>query len=118
MDAINRPRSIPSASGCAVSSKNWSSSANAKSAKSRSTCSMSPASLDGNPRAVHFKAAGPEKAELVGNVMGSRQAALRCALDTDERGLLATLSQRLDQAAAAGHGIVAAGAGAAGRAQG
>ena len=28
--------------------------------------------LDGNPRAVLFKAAGPEKAELVGNVMASR----------------------------------------------
>jgi 2,5-furandicarboxylate decarboxylase 1 len=27
--------------------------------------------LDGNPRAVLFKAAGAEKAELVGNVMGS-----------------------------------------------
>ena len=31
------------------------------------------AHLDGNPRAVLFKAAGPEKAELVGNVMGSRK---------------------------------------------
>ena len=29
------------------------------------------AALDGNPRAVLFKAAGPERAELVGNVMGS-----------------------------------------------
>ena len=29
--------------------------------------------LDGNPRAVLFKAAGPEKAELVGNVMASRR---------------------------------------------
>jgi 2,5-furandicarboxylate decarboxylase 1 len=50
--------------------------------------------LDGNPRAVHFKSAGPEKAELVGNVMASRKR-LACALDTDERGLLATLSARL-----------------------
>ncbi len=50
--------------------------------------------LDGNPRAVHFKAAGPEKAELVGNVMGSRKR-LAHALDTDERNLLSTLSQRL-----------------------
>jgi 2,5-furandicarboxylate decarboxylase 1 len=52
--------------------------------------------LDGNPRAVHFKSAGPEKAELVGNVMGSRKR-LANALDTDERGLLATLSARLQK---------------------
>src|SRR6202167_3716743 len=54
------------------------------------------AHLDGNPRAVLFKAAGPEKAELVGNVMGSRKR-LACALDTDERGLPATLTQRLNR---------------------
>jgi 2,5-furandicarboxylate decarboxylase 1 len=54
------------------------------------------AHLDDNPRAVLFKAAGPEKAELVGNVMGSRKR-LACALDTDERGLLATLIQRLNR---------------------
>ena len=50
------------------------------------------AALDGNPRAVLFKAAGPEKAELVGNVMGSRKR-LACALGTDERGLLAALNR-------------------------
>jgi 2,5-furandicarboxylate decarboxylase 1 len=50
--------------------------------------------LDGNPRAVHLTAVGPEKAELVGNVMGSRRR-LALALDTDERGLLATLNARL-----------------------
>ena len=33
--------------------------------------------LDGNPHAVLFKAAGPEKAELVGNVMASRQRLAR-----------------------------------------
>jgi 2,5-furandicarboxylate decarboxylase 1 len=52
------------------------------------------AGLDGNPRAVHFKSAGRDKAELVGNVMGSRKR-LALALDTDERGLLATLTARL-----------------------
>ena len=52
--------------------------------------------LDGNPRAVLFKAAGPEKAELVGNVMASRRR-IAAALDTDERGLLGTLSQRLNR---------------------
>jgi 2,5-furandicarboxylate decarboxylase 1 len=52
--------------------------------------------LDGNPRAVLFKAAGPEKAELVGNVMGSRKR-LAGALGTDERSLLSTLSQRLNR---------------------
>src|SRR5215831_15684156 len=50
--------------------------------------------LDGNPRAVHFTAVGPEKAELTGNVMGSR-GRLALALDTDERGLLAALQERL-----------------------
>ena len=54
------------------------------------------AHLDGNPRAVLFKAAGPEKAELVGNVMGSRKR-LASALDTDERDLLARSTQRLNR---------------------
>jgi 2,5-furandicarboxylate decarboxylase 1 len=52
--------------------------------------------LDGNPRAVLFKAAGPERAELVGNVMGSRKR-LASALSTDERALLSTLNQRLNR---------------------
>jgi 2,5-furandicarboxylate decarboxylase 1 len=52
--------------------------------------------LEGNPRAVLFKAAGPEKAELVGNVMASRKR-LAQALDTDERNLLGTLSARLNK---------------------
>jgi 2,5-furandicarboxylate decarboxylase 1 len=52
--------------------------------------------LDGNPKAVLFKAAGPEKAELVGNVMASRKR-LALALDTDERNLLGTLSARLNK---------------------
>ncbi|MEX2034029.1 MAG: hypothetical protein WEA28_02425, partial [Xanthobacteraceae bacterium] len=43
--------------------------------------------LEGNPRATWFKAVGPEKAELIGNVMGSRKR-LALALDTDEAGLL------------------------------
>ena len=30
--------------------------------------------MEGNPKAVLFRAAGPEKAELVGNVMGGRAA--------------------------------------------
>ncbi len=51
--------------------------------------------LDGNPRAVLFKSAGPEKAELVGNVMGSRKR-LALALDTNERSLLGALSARLN----------------------
>src|SRR3984893_3642215 len=50
--------------------------------------------LDGNPHAVLFKAAGPERAELVGNVMASRRR-IAAALDTDERGLLGTLAARL-----------------------
>jgi UbiD family decarboxylase len=50
--------------------------------------------LDGNPKAVLFRSAGPEKAELVGNVMGSRRR-LAMALDTDEQGLLGELNKRL-----------------------
>ena len=39
--------------------------------------------LDGNPRAVHFLAAGPERQELVGNVVSSRtRAAVRTATPT------------------------------------
>ena len=50
--------------------------------------------LEGNPRATWFKAVGPEKAELVGNVMGSRKR-LAIALDTDEAGLLPEIAKRL-----------------------
>ena len=50
--------------------------------------------LDGNPKAVLFKSAGPEGAALVGNVMGSR-ARLALALETDERSLLPTILERL-----------------------
>jgi 2,5-furandicarboxylate decarboxylase 1 len=52
--------------------------------------------LENNPRAVLFKSAGPERAELVGNVMGSRKR-LAMALDTDERSLLGLLNQRLNR---------------------
>jgi len=41
--------------------------------------------LDCNPKAVWFRAAGPERAEVVGNVMGSRKR-LALALDTDAQG--------------------------------
>src|SRR6476620_6263037 len=50
--------------------------------------------LDGNPRATWFKAVGPEKAELIGNVMGSRKR-LALALETDEAGLLPEITKRL-----------------------
>lgn len=52
------------------------------------------ACLDGNPKAVRFTAVGPERAELVGNVMGSRRR-LAIALDTDEKELMPTLAERL-----------------------
>jgi UbiD family decarboxylase len=52
------------------------------------------AALDGNPKAVRFTAVGPERAELVGNVMGSRKR-LALALDTDEKRLMPTLAERL-----------------------
>ncbi len=50
--------------------------------------------LDCNPHAVWFRAVGPEKTELVGNVMGTRRR-LAAALDTDEPGFPAVLRQRL-----------------------
>ena len=59
--------------------------------------------LDGNPRATWFKAVGPEKAELIGNVMGSRKR-LALALDTDEAGLLAGDHRAARQSAQAGEG--------------
>jgi UbiD family decarboxylase len=52
--------------------------------------------LDGNPKAVWFRAVGPEKAELVGNVMGSR-ARLACALDSDARAFPKALRERLQK---------------------
>jgi UbiD family decarboxylase len=50
--------------------------------------------LDSSPRATLFTAVGPEKAKLVGNVMGSRRR-LALALDTDEANLLGELNRRL-----------------------
>ena len=69
--------------------------------------------LDGNPRATWFKAVGPEKAELIGNVMGSRKR-LALALDTDEAGLLPEITKRLAEPAQAGQGVGRGRAGAAG----
>src|SRR6516165_5569002 len=50
--------------------------------------------LDCNPSAVWFRAVGPEKAELVGNVMASRRR-LAAALATDEAGFPRVLRERL-----------------------
>jgi UbiD family decarboxylase len=50
--------------------------------------------LEGNPNAVWFHSVGPENAELVGNVMGTRRR-LAAALDTDETGYPAVLRERL-----------------------
>jgi hypothetical protein len=52
--------------------------------------------LDCNPNAVWFRSVGPERTELVGNVMGSR-CRLAAALDTDEAGFPAVLRERLKQ---------------------
>jgi 2,5-furandicarboxylate decarboxylase 1 len=43
--------------------------------------------LDGNPRAVHFLAAGPEQQELVGNVVSSRSRIARAFGVAPERGV-------------------------------
>src|SRR5262245_17739691 len=50
--------------------------------------------LDCNPNAVWFRAVGPERTELVGNVMGARRR-LAAGLDTDEAGYPAVLRERL-----------------------
>ena len=52
------------------------------------------ARLDGNPKAVLFRAAGPEKAEVVGNVMGSRKR-LALAFGVPEQDLLKEVIKRL-----------------------
>ncbi len=52
------------------------------------------AMLDGNPKAVWFRAVGPERAELVGNVMGSRKR-IALALGVEEAALALTLRERL-----------------------
>jgi UbiD family decarboxylase len=50
--------------------------------------------VDGNPRAVHFLAAGPERQELVGNVMSSRSRIARAFGVAPER-LAAEIRRRL-----------------------
>ncbi|OFZ99236.1 MAG: carboxylyase [Betaproteobacteria bacterium RIFCSPLOWO2_02_FULL_62_17] len=50
--------------------------------------------LDGNAKAVLFRAAGPEKAQVVGNVLGSRRR-LALAFDVPEKALRAEVSRRL-----------------------
>ncbi len=51
--------------------------------------------LDGNPKAVLVRKAGPEQAELVGNVMGSRRR-LALALDVEEPDLLKEVLARVE----------------------
>src|SRR6266702_2458521 len=50
--------------------------------------------LDGNPRAVHFLAAGPERQELVGNVVSSRTRVAR-AFGVAPECLAAEIQRRL-----------------------
>src|ERR1700730_13625292 len=50
--------------------------------------------LDGNPRAVHFLAAGPEQQEVVGNVVSSRSRIARAFGIPPER-LAAEIGRRL-----------------------
>jgi len=52
------------------------------------------AMLDGNPKAVWFRAVGPERSELVGNVMGGKTR-LAMALDTDATNLPLVMRDRL-----------------------
>ena len=50
--------------------------------------------LEGNPKAVLFRAAGPERAELVGSVMGGRTR-LAAAFGVKPDGLLHEIQRRL-----------------------
>lgn len=50
--------------------------------------------LDGNRKAVWFKQAGPEGAEMIGNVMGSRRR-LALSIGVEDRDLLPTMLERL-----------------------
>jgi UbiD family decarboxylase len=50
--------------------------------------------LDCNPNAVWFRAVGPERTELVGNIMGARRR-LAAALDSDEASFPTVLRERL-----------------------
>ena len=50
--------------------------------------------MEGNQKAVLFRSAGPEKAELVGNVSGDR-ARLASAFGVKPSGLLAEIQRRL-----------------------
>ena len=50
--------------------------------------------LEGNPKAVWFKDVGPEHAQLVGNVMGSRKR-LAMSLDADEGTFAKVLRERV-----------------------
>src|SRR5262249_7889745 len=59
--------------------------------------------LDCNPNAVWFRNVGPEKTQLIGNVMGARRR-LAAALDTDEAGFPAALRERLRPPTAPGGG--------------
>lgn len=53
------------------------------------------AHLDGNEKAVLFRQAGPERAEVVGNVLGSRER-IAHAFDAPPRELAAEVMKRLD----------------------
>src|ERR1700674_3484505 len=50
--------------------------------------------FEGNPKAVLFRAAGPERQELVGNVAGSRTR-LACAFGVGPQLLLVEIQRRL-----------------------
>src|SRR5215470_8848249 len=52
--------------------------------------------LDGNPKAVWFRNVGPEKTELVGNVMGGR-GRLALALDAEGGNFSKVMRERMAQ---------------------
>ena len=71
--------------------------------------------LEGNPKAVLFRAVGPERQELVGNVTGSRARIAR-AFGVEPNELLPELLRRLRNKPDVRRGLARRGAGAGGRA--
>ncbi len=66
--------------------------------------------LDGNPKAVLFRAAGPERAQIAGNVVASRRR-LALGLGVSAEALLPEVVKRCRAAGAAGRGDERGGAG-------
>ena len=84
---------ISTASGCAVSSRAWTRTELDTRGEPVDLAGIAEV-MEGNQKAVLFRSAGPEKAELAGNVMGGR-ARLAAAFGVKPGELLAEIQRRL-----------------------